>query len=358
MKEKNTFLYVISSWFRKTFADPAAVSLFLTLVFAILFFKFFGKLMLPVLVSIVIAYLLNSLVKLLQRWGLPHLFAVIIVFLVFLGLLIFAVVGLIPLLSKQLSNLVEELPQTLNQSQLWFNEFRLKFPTLFADVELQNMIVFFKAQTAKIGQSILHISFTIIPGAIQFILYFILVPLLVFFFLKDSKQIMGWFERFMPSHRTLVVRVWSEVHEKIGAYVRGRVLEVLLVGLVTAMVFDILGLQYAVLLGALTGLSAIVPYIGGIVVTIPIVIVALLQWGLSAHFVYLIIAYAIIIALDANLLVPLLFAGTMNLHPVVIIISVLVFGALWGFWGIFFAIPLATVINAVLHAWPRAKVKG
>jgi putative permease len=80
-----------------------------------------------------------------------------------------------------------------------------------------------------------------------------------------------------------------------------------------------------------------------------------MQWGMEPHSLYLIIAYAVIIILDANVLVPLLFAETMDLHPVVIILSVLVFGGIWGFWGVFFAIPLATVADAVLRAWPKSK---
>ena len=67
------------------------------------------------------------------------------------------------------------------------------------------------------------------------------------------------------------------------------------------------------------------------------------------------IAYAVIQALDGNLLVPLLFSEVVNLHPVAIILAILFFGGLWGFWGIFFAIPLATFVKAVLNAWPRKK---
>ena len=158
----------------------------------------------------------------------------------------------------------------------------------------------------------------------------------------------------MPKERGLVLNVWSEVNEKIGCYIRGRVWEIIIVGLASTVVFAILGLQYAILLGSLVGLAVIVPYIGAIVVTIPVVIVALMEWGLAAHFLYFIIAYVAILILDAYFLVPILFAETMDLHPVVIILSVVIFGGLWGFWGIFFAIPLATLVNAVLHAWPKS----
>ena len=114
-----------------------------------------------------------------------------------------------------------------------------------------------------------------------------------------------------------------------------------------------LGLQYAALLATLVGFSVLVPYVGAAVVTIPIALVAYFQFGWVWEFGYVMIAYAIIQALDGNLLVPLLFSEVVNMHPVAIILAILVFGGLWGFWGIFFAIPLATFVKAVINAWPR-----
>jgi len=97
----------------------------------------------------------------------------------------------------------------------------------------------------------------------------------------------------------------------------------------------------------------VIPYIGAAVVTLPIAAIAFFQWGWSPEFWYILVAYGIIQALDGNVLVPLLFSEVVNLHPVAIIIAVLVFGGLWGFWGVFFAIPLATLVQAVLGSWPR-----
>jgi len=113
-----------------------------------------------------------------------------------------------------------------------------------------------------------------------------------------------------------------------------------------------LGLQYTLLLAVLTGVSVLIPYIGAAVVTLPVALVALFQWGPTAEFYYVLVAYLVIQALDGNLLAPLLFSEVVNLHPVAIIVAILFFGGIWGFWGVFFAIPLATLINAVLRAWP------
>ena len=249
---------------------------------------------------------------------------------------------------------MSELPGAFTHGHQWVTALMKRYPVFFSDTRLQQTIVFIQNEFATTGQIALKHAWAFIPNLITAILYFILVPLLLFFFLKDSETILRWFAQFLPKHRSLVTDVWNDVNEKIGCYVRGRVIEVIAVGVATLITFAILGMKYATLLGVLVGLSVIIPYIGAVVVTIPVVIIALMQWGMEPHFFYLMIAYAVIILLDANLLVPLLFSETMDLHPIVIILSVLVFGGIWGFWGVFFAIPLATVADVILRAWPRS----
>jgi putative permease len=141
--------------------------------------------------------------------------------------------------------------------------------------------------------------------------------------------------------------------QQIGNYVRGKIIEIFIVGAVTYVVFVAMGVNYAMLLGVLVGLSVIIPYIGAAVVTIPVAMIGYFQWGWSSEFAYLMLAYGVIQAVDGNVLVPLLFSEAVNLHPVAIIGAVLFFGGLWGLWGVFFAIPLATLVKAVLNAWPR-----
>jgi putative permease len=176
---------------------------------------------------------------------------------------------------------------------------------------------------------------------------------LVFFLLKDSEQIVRWFTSFLPNRRSLLDRVWHEMDEQIANYVRGKAVEIVIVGAVSYAAFVWLGLNYAALLAIAVGFSVLVPYIGAAVVTVPIALVGYFQFGLSNDFLWLMVVYGIIQALDGNVLVPLLFSEVVNLHPVAIILAVLVFGGLWGFWGVFFAIPLATLFNAVVRAWPE-----
>jgi len=354
MRESNPIFQVVSVWFRRNFSDPEAIALLLTVVVSVVLIETIGRYLLPAFISIVIAYLLISLVRFFERCRLPHLLSVFIVYFLFLGLYAFALFGLLPLMWKQLASLVHELPTAFSKSQLWINNLVHHYPKLFSSSSLQHASLFLKAESAKIGQFILSYSLSSIPGIIELILYLVLVPLLVFFFLKDGKSIAAWFAQYLPRRRGLIQRVWTDVNKKISVYVRARVVEVLIVSIVSVIAFEILGLQYAVLLGFLLGVSTVVPYIGAIVVTLPVIIIGLMQWGLSAHFVYLAITYGLIITLDANLLVPILFSETMDLHPLVIILSVLVFGGLWGFWGVFLSIPLATLFATILSAWPSS----
>jgi putative permease len=176
---------------------------------------------------------------------------------------------------------------------------------------------------------------------------------MVFFFLKDKELILGWLGDFLPDERRLVRKVWNDMDLKIASYVRGKFIEVIVIWVSTYIAFALMGLNYAMLLGLLVGLSVIVPYVGATVVTIPVALVAFSQWGISSEFGYLMGIYAFIQFLDGNLLVPLLFSEVVNLHPIAIIVAVVFFGSLWGVWGVFFAIPLATLIQAIIKAWPE-----
>jgi putative permease len=124
-------------------------------------------------------------------------------------------------------------------------------------------------------------------------------------------------------------------------------------GIWVALICALFGVEYAALLAFLVGLSVIVPYLGLIAVTIPVVIIAYLQFGWTGSFFYVLLGYGIIQGIDGMVLVPLLFAEVVDLHPIAIIIAVLVFGSWWGLWGVFFAIPLATLVKAIMTAWPR-----
>jgi len=344
---------LLKDWFKRSFSDPQVVILGLFLVVGFAIIIGLGKWLAPMFASIVIAYLLEAIVSRLQKAGLPRLAAVSIVFVLFITVLLFLTFGLIPIVIRQLTALVQQFPNYIAQGQELLKQLPQAYPQMVSEEQIQAIINQLGQEMAVWGQQALSWSLASVASVIGLVVYLVLVPVLVFFLLKDKELMIGWMTNYLPRERTLVNRVWTESEAQIANYVRGKVTEIIIVGAVTYITFIILDLDYSALLATIVGFSVLVPYIGAAVATIPIALIAFFQFGWGWDFGQVIIAYAIIQALDGNLLVPLLFSEVVNLHPVAIILAILVFGGLWGFWGIFFAIPLATLVKAVLNAWPR-----
>ena len=348
----------IRNWYQRHFSDPQVVilALFIIVGFAIVLLA--GDLLAPLLASIVIAYVLDGAVEILRRGKIPRFLALGLVFSAFIALLLILIFGLLPKLSQQLTQFFRELPNMITQGQALIMQLPDRYPSLaqiFTEEQITELIWSIRSQVISLGHNFITQPLESVVGLLTIMVYLILVPLLVFFFLKDKEKILDWLEGFLPKDRELTNEVWFEVNQKIASYIRGKFLEVFLIWSVTYVTFVFLGLQYAMLLSFLVGISVIIPYVGAAVVTIPVAFVAYFQWGFGAEFAYVLIAYTVIQFLDGNILVPLLFSEVVNLHPVAIISAVLVFGGIWGLWGVFFAIPLATLVNAVIKAWPTKK---
>ena len=345
---------LLKNWFKRSFSDPQVVILgvFLLVGFAVIIGL--GKWLAPMFASLVIAYLLEAIVSRLQKLGMFRMPAVIIVFLLFVTFLLFLLFGLVPIITRQLTQLVQQLPDYIAQGQTLLKQLPQNYPQLVSEEQVNGIISQVGQEIAGIGQQALGWSLASLGSLVMLVVYLVLLPVLVFFFLKDKELMVNWAAGYLPKERILVTKVWDEAEAQIANYVRGKVSEIFIVGSVTYITFIILGLQYSALLATLVGFSVLIPYIGAAVVTIPIALIAYFQFGWSWGFGNVMIAYAVIQALDGNLLVPLLFSEVVNLHPVAIILAILFFGGLWGFWGIFFAIPLATLVQAVLRSWPRS----
>jgi putative permease len=343
----------ILAWLRRTLADPQIVALSLIVLALAAAVWLFGKMLAPLLASLVIAYLLNTIAGRLRARGVPHLAAVMIVFTLFMAIFWAFLFWLLPLLTGQMAQLFQQIPFMVAEVQKALIGLPEKYPAVVSEQQIREVFAGFNTELIRFGQRLLSFSLASLLTLITILVYLVLVPILVFFLLKDKDTLIGWMAGFLPRDRRLTHQVWVEVDRQIGNYVQGKLVEILIVAIVSWIAFRLLGLEYAVLLAALTGVSVLIPYVGATVVTVPVALVAYFQFGLSPSFYYVMIAYGVIQFFDGNLLVPVLFSEVVDLHPVAIIVAVLFFGGMWGFWGVFFAIPLATVIQAIIGAWPR-----
>lgn len=341
----------IQNWFKHYFSDPQIIILVFLLVFGLAVILFLGHMLLPVFVAIIIAYLLDGFVCRLQLFRIPRNISATVVSLVFIAMILAMLVLLLPLITDQIAQFMHELPDMIAKGQQELMRLPEKYPQFISHEHINHFLAYIDSNINDLGQYILSISLSSVRGIIEVLVYLVLVPFLVFFFLKDKELIFQWIGKLLPEQRTLTTRVWDEVNQQIANYIRGKIWEIIIVWASTYITFFFIGLRFSMIISLLVGLAVLIPYIGATMMLIPITFMAFFQWGPDWHMVYILAAYGIIHALDGNILAPLLLSEVVNLHPVAIIVAILVFGGLWGFWGLVFAIPLATLVHSVYKAW-------
>ena len=343
-------LDVFKQWYKKNFSDPNAVALMLLIVLSGLLISWFGDLLTPVFVAIVFAFLLEWPIKQVTQLGLNRNLSTLFVITIFISVMTTVFIMAIPVIWKQSIALIKELPDMMIFVKDYINTLPDLYPSLDPAV-ITGLMNNFDTKLVLVLEDSVQAIMASLTDVVALLIYLILVPMMVFFILKDKQELLGGFEKILPTKRRLITQVSIEMNQQIINYIRGKMIELFIVGSSTYIAFAIMDLRFAAVLGFLVGLSVLIPYIGAAVVTVPVTVVALFQFGLTPDFYAVMIAYGVIQALDGNLLVPLLFSEAVDLNPVYIIVAVLFFGGLWGFWGVFFAIPLASLVKAVINAW-------
>ena len=344
---------LVNDFLNRYFHDEESIILMLLLTVGLGVLLLFGGVLAPLITAIIIAYLMQGLVEILLRRGLSSRIAFVLVYAVFIGVFLSMLLFLLPSAWNQLRRLMNELPNLISQWQASLLLLPENYPNLVSEQQIREFINGVQGELGGYGQSVLEYSLASIPSIISTVVFIVLVPILVYFVMKDKSDLINWAGNFLPRNRPLMNRIWLEMDQQISNYIRGKVLEIFIVGSVSYLMFVILGINYALLLSVLVGLSVIVPYIGATVVTIPVAAVAYVQWGIGSEFYTVLVAYGVLQLVDGNVLVPVIFSEAVNLHPVAIIAAVLVFGGIWGLAGVFFAIPLATLVKAIINAWPN-----
>ena len=343
----------INNLFRKIFSSEETLVFALLLTGAFLTLFFFGNILTPFLVSIIFAYLLVGMQKRLEEYGLNSTLALILTYSFFLLLGVALMVWLVPLVYQQLQSLILEIPKWVNSFMIFVQNIPEKYPDLISSDQITTFLQSLSGQITAISEDFLKASIAGIQNTVTIAINLVLLPILVFFFLFDRESIISGFLSILPNKRAMLQNVWIEMDDQLSNYARGKAIEIIIVGLVAAVIFMYFDLQYVALLSVLVGFSVLIPFLGAFIVTLPVAVLGLLQFGLTFDFWLLMGLYVILQMLDGYLLVPILFSDAVKLHPVIIMLAVFIFGGMFGFWGIFFAIPIATLIKAIWNSWPE-----
>lgn len=339
---------LFNKFMQRFFSNEESVYFAILLIFSFLFIIFFGNVLLPVIISIVIAFLLNGFMTTLLRFNISQKLSLSITLIVFFGFYLSLFMAL-PSIGAEINNLLQNLPTIVSS----FQQTLIEMNNYFSEEDIDQIFANLSNQISVLLSSALGQLAGTVSLMFNAILYAIMIPLMVFFFLKDKSILLPFASIILPKENGFMQSVFTEMNDQLFNYVTGKFIEMLVVATASYILFASLGLPYAVLIAILVGLSVIIPIFGAILVTIPVVLIGLYEWGLTENFYWLLGFYLLIQVLDGNVLVPILFSTRNNLHPVVIIIAVLFFGGIWGFWGLFFAIPLATFIKAIINSWPE-----
>ncbi len=303
---------------------------------------------LPIITSIVITYFLYNIKKLLLKIGCSNNISFIITYSIFLASFSIILIILVPIIFKQLANLFNDIPIILQKIKiLTYQNYPSILSTEHTNIIFSNITTYIQS----IGKTIISASLISIAIITKWIIYIFIIPILVLFLLKDHAKISEWFYKITPQKMNFLKTIWSAIDKQIENYIRGKLIEIIIITIANYILFKMYKIAYSDLLAIMVGISVIIPYIGAIIIAIPVILISAVHLGASNNFLYIILIYTLIQLIDGNILVPLLFSEVVNLHPISIMISVIIFGTTLNIYGVFFAIPLALVIKAIINIY-------
>ncbi|HET6555497.1 MAG TPA: AI-2E family transporter [Dyella sp.] len=317
-------------------------------------FWLLAPVLMPFAFAAMLAYLGDPLADRLQRLGMGRTLAVSIVFIVLLLLAVGALLLLIPLISRQIDNLVQNMPHYVDWGRSvalpWIQAKLHLDPNAFDSDRLGAQV---KEHLGSIGDAASTVLGKISRsslGVIAWLTNLVLIPVVAFYLLRDWDRLVAWVDRMLPrSIEPTIAHLAREADSVLGAFVRGQLAVMLALGLFYGVALTLMGLSVGPLIGMVAGLLSFVPYLGFIVGFGSALIAALVQYGDWAHVLIVVGIFTVGQLLEGYVLVPRLVGEKIGLHPVAVIFAVLAGGYLFGFLGILLALPAASVILVLLR---------
>ncbi len=300
-----------------------------------------NNLFISLLLAFVISYLARPLIAPLERTGLTYNTALILIFLTGIGLAGFLGIWGFPLVSGQISHFQTEWPRYSEGLLSLIENIELKAKNwLGLNIELKEQG---KAKLFSLSQVILK---DLPTGLLSFFSVLLLAPFLAFFMLKDSHKISKRFMLLVPNSLfEMVLDLQYRINRQLGQFIRARFLEAFIVGLVTFAGLSFISFPFATLLGGFAALTNLIPYIGPIIGALPAVAIALVNHYETWDLFMLIGVYLIAQFIDAFVLVPILVARIVNLHPVTVVLLIILGGQFMGVLGMIISIPVANALK-------------
>jgi len=328
---------------------PLSIIWALAIAFIALLIYLSRDFVLILLLSATVAYLINPIVKIAEAALIKRRVAVAVIYLGMGVALLITAYFVFPRLRTEVNTLTGNLPffgQRFDEAvDAIQNEIIANYPatdSLFTtrEVRYEKLNAFIERQVADLPVLLSHLATLVLAG--------VLIPFFSYFFLRDSRRIIQFvLDRLPASHIETSVAVWCEIDRTVGRYLRGVAIEGTVVGVSAALGLTILGVNYPLLLGVVTGLANVVPYLGPIIGGAVAILVALVQSQSLSLIVQVAILYLLLKLLDLIVIQPLAVGKGNDLHPVLLIASIIVGGHALGIIGMVVAVPVITILQKV-----------
>ena len=373
-KEKDFSL----SWFFKWFLDNKAITVFLvTLLMGLNIFilskisfifnpviEFLGVIMLPVILAGLLYYLLNPIVDWMEKHKINRLVAITIVFVLIAFLIIWGLAVAIPSLQHQVMAFVRTVPAYLKQADKFIDDVVTKHISEDFRPQIEEYTSNLSSQitdwASNFSSRAVSWAGNLISTTSQIIVAIIIMPFILFYLLRDGKNLKGYVTQFLPTKfRASFGQVMTDINSQLANYVRGQVTVAIIVALMFIVFFKIIGLRYGVTLGVIAGVLNLVPYLGSFLAMLPALAIGLIAGG-PVMLAKVIVVFIIEQTIEGRFVSPLVLGSQLSIHPITILFVLLTSGTMFGIWGVFLGIPAyasAKVAIAAIFKWYQ-KVSG
>ena len=313
----------------------------------------------PLFLALVVIVILNPLVAWLQDRGVPRLVGTIIGFVAFFAGATLLALAIVPNVAEQAQGLVDEFPALYDSSAQ-------DAQSLIESLGFDNVAVWNYDQIVDylndpdnrdaIVSVVLDRLGGVTAGIFEFILVFLIGPVLAFYFLIDLPNVQQRLLGIFPDRRKAeAAHVGRQLNAALGGFLRGQLLVAFIVGILLSVGYYIIGLNFWLLIGLIGGLLNIVPFLGPWVGGALGVIIAITTADFQTALWAIVVA-VIVQQIDNNFVSPTVLRATVRLHPAVTLLVLVLAGALAGVWGVIVAVPLAAAVRIVLGHWWRTRV--
>lgn len=329
----------------------------------------FEVVVLPVVLATILFYLLRPLLRILEKWKIPRVWGILILYILAIGLITLLIVLVFPFLRDQFTNLVQEFPvyfmalvhsvtELLNNTRFidYFDKINFDYNAVMNDLT-GNLVQTVKDTVSNLAEGIASGITGFVSTLTGIVLAFVTVPFILFYLLKDGEKLPKFIlKMFPPRMRDGLHNVMSDMDKQISSYIQGQILVAICIGALMTSGFIIIGMDYAILLGFIAMITSVVPYLGPVIAITPALIIALVTSPIM--LVKLAIVWTIVQLIEGKFISPQIMGKSLSVHPITIIFVLLTAGSLFGVAGVILGIPGYAILKVIVtHLFRLFKIR-